>query len=629
MSSTTPRGPAPDSPSGVRPLPPKPSLEFERKHAKKLLTKLRRGAPDAIQRASGHASTSASATGAFKLADAQFVIAREYGFRSWPRLVEYFTTLERHERTGARPAESPTAYEGEVEHILREHRAGRSWVAQMLGTFVPRFYGVDSSAIAASEVTIDDVRLVVARQRMCPSWEVLLAQPQRTFPTGLDRYELPATRAHSAVRRGDLAALTRIVDEHPELITASGGDAPSSTIIFGAVFNELREQTERAKHVTDWLIARGANATEAWNRQLITLLHTTVEEVAYLLARGADPEWVPANGITVLEHAICRYWSGAAVDLIAERTVPRQAFWIAAGIGDAKAVTRYLDPKGKPTSAARRHRPDFTAIGPAPMPLLPDADDLAILAEAFLVAGLNCRVDALDILLDAGFPIDHPWNGTTLLHLAVGNRLVGTVEYLVSRGADLELKGWMPTISAREAAEVGFQNAPDNPASLEILRICGGRDPETLRAIADSVPRERTITPGLARTLKLASDEAAHLGQSTVEPHNIFVALVRGESVPPYYLDKAGVDMLSLRNLIRHRLGPIPSRDTAPTLPWTAEAQHILEAARAAAERRRRYGLTSLHVLEAIAETETGVVADWLRSSGSEPARLREVLTTN
>ena len=87
--------------------------------------------------------------------------------------------------------------------------------------------------------------------------------------------------------------------------------------------------------------------------------------------------------------------------------------------------------------------------------------------------------------------------------------------------------------------------------------------------------------------------------------------------------------MLSLRDLIRHRLGPIPSLDTAPTLAWTAEAQHILDAARAAAERRRRYGLTSLHVLEAIAESETGVVADWLRSSGSEPARLRQVLMTN
>ena len=50
MSSTIPHGPVPDSPTGVRPLPPRPNLEFERKQAKHLLRDVRSSDPDAPTR---------------------------------------------------------------------------------------------------------------------------------------------------------------------------------------------------------------------------------------------------------------------------------------------------------------------------------------------------------------------------------------------------------------------------------------------------------------------------------------------------------------------------------------------------------------------------------------------------
>jgi hypothetical protein len=49
-------------------LPPRPSLEYLRKEAKELLHEMRRGDPDAL------------------LADAQYALARRYGFASWPKL---------------------------------------------------------------------------------------------------------------------------------------------------------------------------------------------------------------------------------------------------------------------------------------------------------------------------------------------------------------------------------------------------------------------------------------------------------------------------------------------------------------------------------------------------------------
>ena len=94
-------GHAPDPPSDVRALPARPNLEFERKQAKKLLRQLRKGDPEARSRVRAKLTHSAETKPEeFQLADAQFTIAREYGFTSWPRLVEYFETLVRHEISG-------------------------------------------------------------------------------------------------------------------------------------------------------------------------------------------------------------------------------------------------------------------------------------------------------------------------------------------------------------------------------------------------------------------------------------------------------------------------------------------------------------------------------------------------
>src|SRR4051812_26786204 len=95
VMSASPASPAP------RPLPPRPSLEFERKEAKALLRRLRDGDPEALARARArHPAIGAPARDRIRLSDAQLVIAREYGFASWPRLVRYFGDVahRRHAR---------------------------------------------------------------------------------------------------------------------------------------------------------------------------------------------------------------------------------------------------------------------------------------------------------------------------------------------------------------------------------------------------------------------------------------------------------------------------------------------------------------------------------------------------
>ena len=68
-------------------LPPRPSLEQLRKQAKDLLQLIRAGDPGAAQRVRAAIPRLASSAplADVPLADAQFVIAREHGFRSWSR----------------------------------------------------------------------------------------------------------------------------------------------------------------------------------------------------------------------------------------------------------------------------------------------------------------------------------------------------------------------------------------------------------------------------------------------------------------------------------------------------------------------------------------------------------------
>ena len=87
MSDSTPR------------LPDRPSLEQLRKQAKDLLRQLRGGDPAAAERLRKYKPNVSDPV----LADAQFVLAREHGFESWPRLVHHIqnaqaSDLEQHRR---------------------------------------------------------------------------------------------------------------------------------------------------------------------------------------------------------------------------------------------------------------------------------------------------------------------------------------------------------------------------------------------------------------------------------------------------------------------------------------------------------------------------------------------------
>ena len=164
-------------------LPARPSLEQLRKQAKNLLRDYRAGDADSAQRVQLVLPRHADAKSGLTLADAQFTLAREYGFRNWAALVQY---VSRVDPTGGALPHRPPIRPSEL-------RPGR--VIALPGGGSAPSDTVWSMYLASHAGDLDHVKALVARH------------------PGLARHEYNYTPPlHFAVREGH-AALVRFLLE--------------------------------------------------------------------------------------------------------------------------------------------------------------------------------------------------------------------------------------------------------------------------------------------------------------------------------------------------------------------------------------------------------------------------------
>ncbi len=472
--------------SAIRPLPPRPSLEFERKEAKALLRQLRAGNVDAHQRARArHPLLAQKAPSSLQLADAQLVIAREYGFASWTRLVRYFEGMERVLRrtpcTGNPGLGRPEWYPRFVQQLVDEHERRIHSASAKLIAFVPRFYGLSPDEAFELDATEQDAQLAVARGEGFLSWDLLMSAVTARFDEVMQskESETPRRRAYSAMRDADLAQLQLVVREHPELLTPSEDDIATSRHLLSTAI--AIERTAHAKQrdpmrmrpIIDWLAQMGFDVQLELNLRLCGDSRTTAEDVEYWIERGANAKWIAPNGYSVLEHAIVRYWNPTSLDQLAKHaTVRKPSLWIAAGLGDVAGVHGFLDATGRPTAAACEHRPEFDAIGPFMLGSSHGDDHADVMHEAAYLAFLNQRTAVMEYLVSRGFPIDEIPIDMPYVVMAVGENMVAMVETLVRCGANLDLRGTVNG-SAREMARTMLLHQPDNADRRRIAELCG------------------------------------------------------------------------------------------------------------------------------------------------------------
>jgi hypothetical protein len=77
-------------------MPERPHIDKFRRQARTLQRAVRAGDPDAVARVTLQGGAVPDDTSGFQLSAAQLVVAREYGFASWPQLTRHLETLAEH-----------------------------------------------------------------------------------------------------------------------------------------------------------------------------------------------------------------------------------------------------------------------------------------------------------------------------------------------------------------------------------------------------------------------------------------------------------------------------------------------------------------------------------------------------
>jgi ankyrin repeat protein len=176
----------------ARHLPANPSLEQLRKQAKEIRDHVRSGHPKAVKgaRAShprwGDTPLDAAEWAGFTLADAQLVVAREYGFASWRRLREQVELLVRY---SASPQRRPANGADPVYELLR----------------LACLTNCDTWNVGAGEEPDDPHRQYAARR-------LLVAHP-----------ELASATIHTAAAVGDVATVSELLAGDASLADQKGG----------------------------------------------------------------------------------------------------------------------------------------------------------------------------------------------------------------------------------------------------------------------------------------------------------------------------------------------------------------------------------------------------------------------
>lgn len=597
----------------LRALPAHPRLDFERKQAKALLRALRDADTAALDRARAVGEAATGATWA--LSDAQRIVAREYGFASWPKLVRWFEALVRQGARGARHDIAPRSrYLELVDDFLRAHAEQSAWTAQALTGYAPRFYGARTAAAFAVTPTRAEAELVIARMHGFESWAMLMAEAQDARRREVNQWtRTPLQLAWEAMEAGDLARLDALTGQHPDLLRDDRRAAQRGEhLMRSALFVERTRGRDAMRPVMQWLEARGFDRQRTLDLQLATMFGQ--HDLEAHLAQGANPNAVLPNGIPVLEHALLGMWSREAIDRLAAHVTPRTALWISAGLGDLTGMARLLDARGRPLPAARVIRPHIDAVFPGgALAPHPDPTDEELLAEAVMIATMNDRHESVEWLASRGVPMNVSYWGMSPLGFAVGNPRPRTVRALLAHGASPDAVA-MQGQTAREIARwVWLDSSPRSGATREVAVLLGW-DPEALlaeRAAAHPVP---ALNQRVLAALDRARHDAATVGAAAVEPEHLLMALLSG-SLANVVLHRGGLDRERFLAAFGARLDA-PETLLGGELPLHARTEAVLAAVQAAGRADAR---TEVH-LHAVLRGLLGDagVAQLLRDYGTD-----------
>lgn len=159
----------------TRSLPDRPSLDQLRKQAKELLRQLRSDDASAIDRLRKYKPDASDPI----LADAQFVLAREHGFESWPRLVHYIQAaqpsgLEPHRRLAEDLLAVYNSGDAAAATRLNDLFHSAFDIQQIRDFLRDKLFNFPDTQQRINNFTLLDAELVVARLYGFKDWDELV-----------------------------------------------------------------------------------------------------------------------------------------------------------------------------------------------------------------------------------------------------------------------------------------------------------------------------------------------------------------------------------------------------------------------------------------------------------------------
>jgi ankyrin repeat protein len=208
-----------------RDLPTHPNLEHLKKQAKDLLSDFRQGDPAAVERFRSLGSLPAPARP--KLAHAQYAIARQYGFASWPKLKAHVECLARASDPVAALVSAVKANDTRgVGKLLKRHPELKSKLNDPLPGFAFGATALLAALPWGNREMIDILLRAGADINQRSHWWAggfgVLDDDRGLAPFLIERGAI--VDVHAAARLGMLGKLQELVSTNPGLVHARGGD---------------------------------------------------------------------------------------------------------------------------------------------------------------------------------------------------------------------------------------------------------------------------------------------------------------------------------------------------------------------------------------------------------------------
>jgi ankyrin repeat protein len=421
------------------------NLEQQKKQSRELLQAIRSGNADALYRLRRHHARWASLDDGsvrqlVSLHDAQFVLAREQGFASWPKLKAYAEPSSRSRHT--RLFVTDVAWINDRVHGLLQTRSSAGPAAlEQIREWHPRFSDKSDEEIRQAPFTEEDAQLVYAREHGFETWDDLTTRVNLLASNPATATTEPFMSAFAALQSGDAAGFQALLRSHPRLAGERGTNG--NTLLNLAVSFAGKPAWKAGLSPIEALLEAGSDVNDGNDRGW-TPLHAAaytnkLEIAALLINKGAALE-AEAHGAGGTPLIAALFWGHREVaDLLGSYSLAPGNLRVAAGLGIPQLVDACFSSNGELTPEACAARGFYRPHSGFP-DWQPSSDPRQILDEALVWASKSNRLAVLERLVRAGArPNADPYRGTPLIWAAVRNH-VETVAWLLDHGADINQK---------------------------------------------------------------------------------------------------------------------------------------------------------------------------------------------